>query len=187
MGVRMKPLIGILIVAASISPLNAQDIATNATAPIASVQRTLPIAAGARIRIRVGVRHFLANRPAGRRASGQCQVPGVRQVHCRCFPAVRAECCGHQRRKQFFSSERLSFWLPRRRSCRVSPRRVRRSRLSGRTMRAVSGACPVWRHPRILSRRRRWLGQPSRRLAACAYSRLEVGLPDIKSRRNGAP
>jgi hypothetical protein len=54
MEVRMKPLIGILIVAASVSPVNAQETTTNATtAPYASVQRTLPLAAGARIRIRV--------------------------------------------------------------------------------------------------------------------------------------
>ena len=49
----MKSLVGILIVAASISPLNAQDTTTKATtAPIASVQSTLAVQVGARIRVR---------------------------------------------------------------------------------------------------------------------------------------
>jgi hypothetical protein len=49
----MKPLIGILFVAASISPLSAQDTTTRAaTAPIASAQHTLAVQVGARIRVR---------------------------------------------------------------------------------------------------------------------------------------
>lgn len=50
----MKPLIGVLIVAGSISPLNAQETTTSrvTTAPIASVQSTLAVQVGARIRVR---------------------------------------------------------------------------------------------------------------------------------------